>query len=117
MNEEPKQLPAGCGYIGFDFGASYEDSQCYGGRLYDLDNCDGSLLYEPLEYIPCPQCQHSAWLETFKDSVECAGYEAAEKGLPRTYVHKPVRLEKRGDKAKLEKWWLAGYDALKLEAK
>lgn len=41
------QLPDGCGYEGSDFGASYPDSKCFGGRLYDLDNCDDEgNLYE-----------------------------------------------------------------------
>lgn len=56
-------LPDGCGYMGYEFGASYLDSQCFGGQLYDLDNCDGSLLYEPIEYFHCPHCRTEAWLE------------------------------------------------------
>lgn len=53
-----KQLPNGCGYQGYEFGAGgYPDSECFGGRLYDMDNCDSSgLIYEPCEYIPCPMC-------------------------------------------------------------
>lgn len=54
----PKNLPQGCGYQGYEFGAgSYPDSQCFGGRLYDMDNCDEpGTVYEPSEYIPCPIC-------------------------------------------------------------
>lgn len=52
-----KMLPEGCGYQGYEFGAAYPDSACYGGRLYDCDNCDShGNLYEPLEEIPCPMC-------------------------------------------------------------
>lgn len=50
-------LPEGCGYQGYEFGASYPDSLCCGGRLYDADNCDNKgNLYEPGEHIPCPMC-------------------------------------------------------------
>lgn len=52
-----KQLPAGCGYQGYEFGASYPDSICFGGRLYDADNCDNEgNYYDPIEHIPCPVC-------------------------------------------------------------
>ena len=52
-----KRLPEGCGYQGYEFGASYPDSQCFGGRLYDMDACDDNGgIYEPTEYIPCPMC-------------------------------------------------------------
>lgn len=55
---EPHMLPDGCGYQGYEFGAGrYPDSQCFGGRLYDMDNCDGQgMIYEPGEYFPCPMC-------------------------------------------------------------
>jgi hypothetical protein len=54
---EERKLPEGCGYQGYEFGASYPDSQCFGGRLYDMDNCDSNgLIYEPGEEIPCPIC-------------------------------------------------------------
>lgn len=54
-----KNLPEGCGYQGYEFGAGhYPDSLCCGGRLYDADNCDGKgNLYEPAEEIPCPMCR------------------------------------------------------------
>jgi hypothetical protein len=52
-----KTLPAGCGYQGYEFGASYPDSICCGGRLYDADRCDNEgNLYEPTDDIPCPMC-------------------------------------------------------------
>lgn len=56
MSEIP-QLPEGCGYQGYEFGAPYPDSICFGGRLYDADNCDGDgNYYEPDEDVPCPMC-------------------------------------------------------------
>jgi hypothetical protein len=51
------QLPEGCGYQGYEFGAAYPDSICFGGRLYDADNCDDDgNYYEPAEHVPCPMC-------------------------------------------------------------
>lgn len=57
MSDAIKQLPAGCGYQGYEFGAAYPDSICVGGRLYDADNCDDNHnLCEPTDNIPCPMC-------------------------------------------------------------
>jgi hypothetical protein len=48
---------SGCGYQGYEFGASYPDSICVGGRLFDADRCDESgMLLEVSDYIPCPMC-------------------------------------------------------------
>jgi hypothetical protein len=59
-----KRLPAGCGYQGYEFGAAYPDSICFGGRLYDADYCDSSgNYYEPTEYIPCPMCREKEAIE------------------------------------------------------
>lgn len=53
------ELPAGCGYQGYEFGAGlYPDSICVDGRLFDADDCDDNgNLYEPIEDIPCPICK------------------------------------------------------------
>ena len=105
------QLPNGCGYVGQDFGASYQDSQCYGGRLYDLDNCDGNgNLYEPLEYIPCPKCRHWEWREQFASTVEMEGYTAAEDGKRESdcpYPKDGLRFPEDGKW--LGKHWLNGF--------
>jgi len=62
-------LPDGCGYMGRDFGANYIDSQCFGGRLYDLDDGDDGCLNEPMEYLACPNCQMEEWLERQSEMV------------------------------------------------
>lgn len=61
-------LPSGCGYQGYEFGAGrYPDSECFGGRLYDMDNCDGDgNLYEPMDDIPCPMCRPKAAIAYYK---------------------------------------------------
>jgi hypothetical protein len=70
MAEEPNdsdvtELPAGCGYQGYEYGArTYPDSICFGGRLYDADACDDKgNLYEPPEDIPCPMCDPKGAVE------------------------------------------------------
>ena len=57
IESEKAQLPNGCGYQGYEFGAGYPDSLCCGGKLYDCDNCDNEgNLHDPAEEIPCPIC-------------------------------------------------------------
>jgi hypothetical protein len=109
------QLPPGCGYSGHDFGASYPDSQCYGGRLYDLDNCDDhGNLYEPSDYIPCPDCQHEAWRERYRDEIEESGYTAAENGDARESCPFPEKAKRYPQDGQwLKECWLRGYDLQK----
>lgn len=116
---EVTQLPNGCGYEGNDFGAHYPDSKCYGGRLYDLDNCDGDgNLYEPSSYIPCPECNHDEWREQFKDQIENEGYVAAEKGMPKTGCPYPKPgLKYPQDVQWLKECWLSGFDQFTGEKK
>jgi hypothetical protein len=115
MSEKEKipQLPDGCGYFGHEFGASYPDSQCYGGQLYDLDDCDNSgNLFEPLEYIACPECNHDEWLEAQREDIENLGWEAKEKGLPEEsnpFPARATRYPKDGEWYKER--WLEGYRA------
>ena len=54
-----KSWPAGCGYQGYEFGGGYLDSECFGGRLFDMDNFYDGTLYEPMEDIPCPSCRRT----------------------------------------------------------
>lgn len=71
MADTTEMLPPGCGYQGYEFGASYPDSLCQGGRLYDADACDGDFLYEPCDYIPCPMChpwQYIKWRADYNAS-------------------------------------------------
>ena len=65
---EPNCLPPSCGYQGYEFGAGrYPDSQCFGGRLYDMDNCDGGgMIYEPGGYLSCPMCHPKDAIAEYK---------------------------------------------------
>jgi len=64
-----------CNYQGYEFGASYPDSMCMDGQLYDADACDGhGNVYEPMEYIPCPMCHPIAYIKSRADYFG-GGYE------------------------------------------
>lgn len=68
-----KRLPKGCGYQGFEFGAaSYPDSLCCGGRLYDIDECESD---EPTEDFPCPICREREAFEYWFDRFTLGGEE------------------------------------------
>lgn len=120
MSEEISPLPEGCGYTGKHFGAAYDDAQCFGGILYDLDACDShGNLYEPLEQVPCPKCRHTAWLATFEEPTIGEGYEAASCGGPKVnpYEVPDRKLTYEEDRAQLVAWWAQGWDEFRNEKK
>lgn len=119
MSEPIPQLTAGCGYTGHDFGAPYPDSECFGGRLYDMDNCDEEgNLYEPGDYIPCPDCCHEEWRDTFKEQIEMDGWIAAEKGKPESDCPFPAAAKRYPQDGEwLKEHWLLGHrDYFKIKA-
>lgn len=61
----------GCDYEGRDFGATYIDTCCIDGYLWDLDSCDepGGLLSSGGE-SPCPKCNTLEFLKSAKDEAE-----------------------------------------------
>lgn len=77
---EMKILPEGCGYQGYEFGAgSYPDSICFGGKLYDADNCDSNgNYYDPMEDIPCPMCREKEAIEFWAQRNRSSGQNKAE---------------------------------------
>jgi hypothetical protein len=106
-----------CEYQGHDFGATYLDSVCIDGYLWDADSGEAAAegwMYDSGGDIPCPECNHIEWLERFKEEVAQNGYEAAESGLDRI----PLDFDKLRypeDKPTLITWWLEGYDERKKE--
>ena len=44
------------------FGARYPDAKCIDGYLWDLDKCDGDMLYGGGEE-PCPFCNSKTFIE------------------------------------------------------
>lgn len=104
-------LPAGCGYMGYDFGAGYIDSECFGGQLYDLDNCDEpGTLNEPHDYYPCPQCRHEEWLEGLLEQCEEEGWCAREDDGSRDCPYERDKMRFPNDFERCCNAWLKGWD-------
>lgn len=104
------ELPKGCGYMGHDFGASYLDSKCFGCRLYDLDNGENGMLYEPMEHIACPECNHEEWLKPILEDVENEGACAADDEKPRQCPIKVDGMRYPNDFEAVTAAWYRGYD-------
>src|ERR1700744_5183581 len=100
-----------CDYIGHDFGASYPDSVCIDGRLFDADNCDNNgNLYEPCEYKICPECCHEEWLADQQEEIEGDGYCASADGLKledNPFPKAATRYPKDGETYRI--WWKKGW--------
>lgn len=102
--------------MGRDFGAPYTDSQCFGGRLYDLDNGENGRLYEPLEYLPCPDCNHEMFLENCLEDAESEGMSAYCEGKPREFLS-AVKLRYPQDHAALQEAFFRGWDYAENDAR
>lgn len=102
-------LPDGCGYMGRDFGAPYIDAQCFGGQLYDLDNGESGRLYEPMDYVPCPECNHAAYLENCIEEAESSGLSDHWNGRPREFIAAD-KLRYPQDHAVLQAAYFRGWD-------
>lgn len=68
-----------CDYQGREFGASYPDSVCIDGLLWDADSgdaCDGGWCYTNGGEIPCPQCNAEAYAEYCREGdIEAREHE------------------------------------------
>ena len=63
-----------CDYQGHEFGATYPDSVCIDGYLWDADSGDASADGEGWVYtnggdIPCPQCSAEEHRGYYADNV------------------------------------------------
>lgn len=61
-----------CGYTGHEFGASYPDSCCIDGFLWDLDSGDDDGLTHGGD-MACPRCNTAAYLEEAADQAGSCG--------------------------------------------
>jgi len=99
-----------CNYQGRDFGATYPDSICIDGFLWDADCYEGGL-YTSGGDIPCPECNHDAWLEYYRDDIEEEGYIAFMEG--KTVDAFPYTdgkgLRYKEDQEKVCEMWLSGF--------
>ena len=63
-----------CDYQGHEFGATYPDSVCIDGFLWDADSGeaseDGWWMYANGGEIPCPKCNAEAYAEYCRDDDE-----------------------------------------------
>ncbi|KAA0678093.1 hypothetical protein [Roseomonas genomospecies 6] len=99
----------GCDYAGHEFGASYPDSMCIEGFLWDADSDDGDGMLTSGGDIPCPQCNHARWLEHIRDEVIEAGYEAAYDGKTADDCPFPAKARFAQDGEIFKAWWLQGH--------
>ena len=74
-----KRLAKGCGYQGFEFGARHlPDSLCCGGRLFEIDECDGEGKADlRSDEIPCPGCREDEAIGYWVEQFILAGEEPA----------------------------------------
>ena len=61
-----------CTYTGHEFGASYPDSVCIDGFLWDADSGDDDGLTHGGD-IPCPRCNTAEYLDGAKEEAGCCG--------------------------------------------
>lgn len=85
--EEIPMLPSGCGYQGYEFGAGrYPDSECFGGKLWDMDHCDeNGNLYDPMDDIPCPMCREKDAVAYYKQQNLLVMPSRNSRGEPKGY--------------------------------
>jgi len=90
------ELPEGCGYQGYEFGARYPDSICCGGKLYDADNCDDKgNLYEPGEDIPCPMCDEAGATAYWAERLTLGGSTEEEAKQSATFLVADIRKNRQ----------------------
>lgn len=88
------QGSAACDYEGRDFGASYIDSCCIDGYLWDIDSCDepGGPLFDGGD-MPCPKCNTLEYLEQAKEEAEsCVSGSVAGSGGGFAYTGESIWL-------------------------
>lgn len=77
-----------CDYQGHEFGATYPDSVCIDGFLWDADSGDAGengWIYTNGGEIPCPQCNAEAYAEHVRGDEEWqSDIQGAAGGLTQT---------------------------------
>lgn len=87
----PLDIPVrGCDYQGHEFGASYPDSVCIDGYLWDADSgdaCEDGWCYTIGGEIPCPKCNAEAYAEYHREDDEYQNaVQAAAGGITQTAI-------------------------------
>ena len=77
-----------CDYQGHEFGATYPDSVCIDGFLWDADSgdaCGDGWCYTNGGEIPCPKCNPEAYATYCREDAEYqSDIQAAAGGLTQT---------------------------------
>lgn len=111
MSEKPPVNPQECPVqmpISY-FGATYQDSQCIDGYLWDLDSCDepGGPLHNGGD-IPCPFCspeEHVEYLKDDEDLIVCEACATELKSLHWTETNRgSVKLYGAYGKCQCNQW-------------
>lgn len=69
-----------CNYQGYEFGASYPDSMCIDGRLWDADYCDSNgNLYDREDDVPCPMCRREDAIKWHAEQFGSGTYKERRK--------------------------------------
>lgn len=95
LSTEIPMLPDGCGYQGYEFGASYPDSICFGGRLYDADAYDDGMYRELGEYVPCPMCHYYKAIDWWKNRNRATGMNVAEAQIAARALVRDIRRNRK----------------------
>jgi hypothetical protein len=91
-----------CGYQGYEFGASYPDSLCIKGRLYDADSCDEKgRVTDTGEDIPCPMCRPEDAIKYHTHRADSDEHSYAKR---RAYARKLVADIRRNRRNGTEPW-------------
>ena len=62
-----------CQYQGYEFGASYPDSMCIDGLLWDADSDDGDGYLTSGGELPCPRCNTAGYLQNALEQAQDGG--------------------------------------------
>jgi len=102
----------GCDYQGYEFGARYLDSVCIRGYLWDADSGSNPRELSSGGDIPCPQCNHEAWIAHHQEDIEEQGATAFDEGKKITdcdFLDKEIKLVYEADRELYIGFWQDGW--------
>ncbi|MEZ8316616.1 hypothetical protein AB6C44_23690 [Vibrio splendidus] len=101
-----------CNYTGYDFGASYPDSTCIEGYLWDLDSGgtdgEGNVFLDDGGDIPCPSCNLPKWTRWMAEDWEGCGFDSVEHPLTTKMVKNPLRGLPSNLRRRAMRYWRSG---------
>lgn len=110
----------GCGYTGYEFGASYPDSTCIEGYLWDLDSGgsddNGGVYLDSGGDMPCPKCNLAKYVRSMADYYENEGFLSVEHPLTTKMVKNALSQFNSRARRAAKRHWRAGRKAAIQEA-